>query len=122
MPIPPWFPFGLRYVFPDGELVTIDETLKLLAGASLEPRDVECRREHYVLTLQEWLRRLEANHERAVRVTDEINYRIFRIYFAAAAYGFKAAMSNLFQVLSVKAGEGPAELPLTRHDWYTERD
>ncbi len=87
-PFPPWRAFALKYVFPDGELVPITKTLHHLAGAGFEIRDVESLREHYVYTLRRWLERLEENHAEAARLTDEVNYRIFRIYFAGAIQGF----------------------------------
>ena len=49
-----------RYVFPDGELVPLDEAVRDAEGAGLETRDVETLRDHYALTLRQWVRRLEA--------------------------------------------------------------
>lgn len=110
--------FALKYVFPDGELVPITNTLRHLAAAGFEIRDVESLREHYIYTLRCWLKRLEDNHAEAVRLTDEVNYRIFRIYFAGAIQGFETAIYNLNQTLVVKSGDGLSGLPLTRSAWY----
>ncbi len=44
-----------RYVFPDGELVDINQTLRAAEGAGFEVRDVESLREHYALTLRHWV-------------------------------------------------------------------
>ena len=117
-PLPPWAAFTFKYVFPDGELVTLPETENLLAAAGLEVRDVESLREHYFYTLRHWLQRLEHNHEEVVRLTDEVTYRIFRIFFAGASYGFKSTIYNLYQVVAAKAGADFSGLPLTRTDWY----
>jgi cyclopropane-fatty-acyl-phospholipid synthase len=117
-PFPSWRAFALKYVFPDGELVPITKTLSHLAAAGFEIRDVESLREHYVYTLRCWLRRLEENHDEVVRLTDEVNYRIFRIYFAGAIQGFRSALYNLDQTLVVKSGDEESGLPLTRAEWY----
>jgi cyclopropane-fatty-acyl-phospholipid synthase len=75
-----------RYVFPDGELVPISTTLQAAEMSGFEVRDVESLREHYALTLQHWVRRLEAQHDAARRITSEVIYRIWRLYMAGAAY------------------------------------
>ena len=115
---PVWKPFTHKYVFPDGELVPITNTLDELTKAGFEIRDVESLREHYIYTLARWLERLEANRDEAIRLTDEVNYRIFRIYFAGAIEGFRTHTYNLNQTLVIKSGVQPTSLPLTRHDWY----
>jgi cyclopropane-fatty-acyl-phospholipid synthase len=115
---PPWRAFALKYVFPDGELVPITNTVHHLARAGFEVRDVESLREHYVYTLRRWLARLEQNSVEAVRLTDEVTYRIFRIYFGGAIHGFRNATYNLNQTLVVKSGNTESSLPLTRGDWY----
>jgi cyclopropane-fatty-acyl-phospholipid synthase len=110
--------FSDRYVFPDGELKPIHVTLKVAEQAGLEVRDVESLREHYVLTLQNWVRRLEARADEARRLTDETTYRIWRIYMAGSADGFRCARGNIYQTLLVKPDRGVSGLPLTRADWY----
>src|SRR5439155_4120858 len=84
-------PFSDRYVFPDGELANIGYTLKTAEEARLEVRDVESLREHYELTLRNWVRRLEENHDEAVRLTDEQTYRVWRLYMAGAADGVRSS-------------------------------
>ena len=51
----PWDDKGFvaRFVFPDGELESLDTIVRALERAGLEVRDVESLREHYALTL--WL-------------------------------------------------------------------
>jgi cyclopropane-fatty-acyl-phospholipid synthase len=91
-----------------------------LARAGLEIRDVESLREHYIYTLRRWRELLEAKHEEAVALTDEINYRIFRVYFAGATLGFRRHTYNLNQTLTVKSGNAESGLPLTRAAWYRD--
>jgi cyclopropane-fatty-acyl-phospholipid synthase len=110
--------FVSRYVFPDGELVPISTTLKAAETSGFEVRDVESLREHYVYTLRNWVRQLEAHADEAKKVTDEVTYRIWRLYMAGSAHGFQNGTLNLYQVLLVKPDAGRSGLPLTREDWY----
>lgn len=110
--------FTLQYVFPDGELVRISETLRAAEDAGFEVRDVESLREHYALTLTHWTRRLEANCEKAIALVGKVTYRIWYVHHAGAAYGFETRGNNLYQTLLVKSGKAPSGLPLTREDWY----
>ncbi len=107
------------YVFPDGELVPVGETVRAAEAAGFEVRDVESLREHYTMTLRHWIKRLEEQREAAVGCTDERRYRIWRLYLAGSAHWFKTGRNNLHQTLLVRpAAGGGAGLPLTREDWY----
>ncbi len=111
--------FIARYVFPDGELVPVSETITAMETAGLEVRDVESLREHYVQTLRHWVARLEARRGEAVAVTNEATYRTWRLYMAGAAHGFRRGRLNLYQVLAVRPRpDGRCELPPTRVDLY----
>jgi len=105
-------------VFPDGELVPINTSLRVAEQSGFEVRDVESLREHYALTLQQWVRRLEAHAEEARRLTDDTTFRIWRLYMAASAHGFRSNRINLYQVLLAKPLHGESGMPLTRADWY----
>ena len=107
-----------RYVFPDGDLVPISTSLRAAELRGFEVRDVESLREHYALTLHHWVRRLEAHREEARRSTDDTAYRIWRLYMAGAAHGFRSGRLNLHQTLLAKPANGSSGLPLTRDDWY----
>ncbi len=72
-------------------------------------------------TLKRWLARLESNRDEAIRLTDEVNYRIFRVYLAGAIQGFRDNTYNLNQSLVIECGNQPADLPLTRKDVYVPR-
>ncbi len=104
-----------RYVFPDGELLTLSSTLQALEGAGLEVRDVEGLREHYALTLRAWVENLRDNWDEAVRLTSEQRARIWWLYMSGSAAVFDLARISIFQTLAVKPGpDGQARLPLTR--------
>ncbi len=110
--------FTDHYVFPDGELLPISTSLRAAELSGFEVRDVESLREHYALTLHHWVRRLEARAEEARRITDDATYRIWRLYMAGAAHGFRTGRLNLHQTLLASPRRGDGALPLTREDWY----
>lgn len=110
-----------KYVFPDGELVTLEEVIHVAESEGLEIRDVENLREHYELTLRNWVARLK-QHESTVKqyVSDEI-YRIWLLYMAGSAAAFKRGDIAVYQILLSRPNRGDSELPLTREDWYLNR-
>lgn len=118
-PYPRWTAFARKYVFPNGELQTVLRVQESAALAGLEIRDVENLREHYVYTLENWVRKLEANRDKALSLVGEVSYRIFRLYMAGATLGFKHGTYGLNQCLVVKPADGDARLPLTRAAWYS---
>ena len=107
-----------RYVFPDGGVVPISMTLAAAEGAGLEVRDVESLREHYVITLRHWVSRLERNRNAAITATDELTYRVWRLYMAGSAFGFETGRLNVYHTLLARPVQGRSGLPLTRNDWY----
>lgn len=111
--------FIWNYVFPDGELVPISESLGVAERAGWEVRDVESLREHYAMTLRHWNRRLAAHEEEAKRLVGEETYRVWRIYMAGAAYSFTHERISVYQALFAKPDSaGNAHVPLTRRDIY----
>jgi cyclopropane-fatty-acyl-phospholipid synthase len=107
------------YVFPDGDIPPIPAVLRAAESAGLEIRDVENLREHYALTLRQWVRRLEASHAAALAFVNEATYRVWRLYMAGSAHGFARGELAVYQVLLSKPERGgDAHLPLTRRDWY----
>ncbi|MFB7447151.1 class I SAM-dependent methyltransferase [Streptomyces sp. NPDC056194] len=90
------------YVFPDGELSPMGRTLTTLEDAGFEVRDVEAIREHYALTLRRWVANLEADWDRAVRLTSPGRARIWRLYMAASAVSFERNRIGVNQFLAVK--------------------
>lgn len=107
-----------KYVFPDGELVTIAQAVKAAEGAGFEVRDVENLREHYDLTLRGWVAGLERNREALLKLVSEKTYRIWLLYMAGSAAAFKRGDLNLFQTLLSNPEHGRSGLPLRRSDWY----
>jgi cyclopropane-fatty-acyl-phospholipid synthase len=108
-----------RYVFPDGILVPVAPVIEAAERVGFETRDLESLREHYTMTLREWLRRLECHEREAVRLVGEFTYRIWRLYMAGSAYGFRSGRLGVLQTLLAKPDQrGSTGLPLTRADLY----
>jgi cyclopropane-fatty-acyl-phospholipid synthase len=114
--------FIWRYVFPDGELLPIGEVVGAAERAGFEVRDVESLREHYAETLAAWLARLEARWDRAVELAGERRARLYRLYLAGSAAGFRLGRTSVYQLLLARRTEtGAAEgVPRCRADWYAE--
>lgn len=118
-PFPLWTAFARKYVFPNGELHSILPLQDAATRAGFEVRDLENIRESYILTLENWVKRLEANHDAVVKLVGEASYRVFRIYMAGATLGFKSGVYSLNQLLLSKPDDGSARMPLGRLDWYS---
>ncbi|MFC8141438.1 class I SAM-dependent methyltransferase [Streptomyces paradoxus] len=106
------------YVFPDGELQPIGGTVAMLERAGFEVRDVEAIREHYALTLRQWVSRLEADWQRAAQLAGPGRARVWRLYMAASALAFERNRIGVNQVLAVRTPEsGTSDLPLRARTW-----
>ena len=104
-------------MFPDGELPHVGEVLRTMAEQGLEVVDVESLRRHYALTLR-------TGRTGSTRIPmppgprpGEKRFRIWRVYLAGCAVGFRDNWMNIHQLLACKLG-GPGQnpFPMTR-DW-----
>ncbi len=112
--------FTGRYVFPDGELIDVGDTVRAMESAGFEVRDVHSLREHYARTLRCWVANLEADWDRAVALVGERRARVWRLYMAGSAVGFVDGGINVHQVLGVVPSEtGDSGMAATRDDWCT---
>ena len=112
-----WDPdtFIARYVFPDGELISLAEMVRRLEATGLEVLDVEALRQHYALTLRAWVDNLEKRWDGAVAATTVGRARVWRLYMAASALAFEAGTMGVNQVLLQRpGGDRP---PLRRTGW-----
>ncbi len=107
-----------RYVFPDGELSPVGRTTGALEDAGFEVRDVEALREHYALTLRQWVANLERHWDRAARLASPGRARVWRLYMAASALSFERNRIGVNQVLAVRTPQaGESGMPLRARDW-----
>jgi cyclopropane-fatty-acyl-phospholipid synthase len=102
-----------RYVFPDGDLLSIETAVRVARSAGFEVIDVQSLRPHYALTLAAWVARLEASWDAAVAAAGEEVARTWRLYMSAARLGFERGDLDVCQLLLAKPdGNRPARLPL----------
>ncbi len=104
-----------RYVFPDGEMISLGEMSSALESAGFEIVDVEALRRHYALTLRAWVSRLEEHWEQAAKLTSPGRARVWRLYMASSALGFENGLTGVNQVLVQRPGGDPP--PLRRTQW-----
>ncbi|MDZ4140533.1 MAG: cyclopropane-fatty-acyl-phospholipid synthase family protein [Methylotenera sp.] len=109
-----------RYVFPDGQLETVSTIQKIMEDSSFEIHDIEDFRQHYALTLREWVKRLDEHHEEALKYVTEPVYRIWRLYMAACAMQFEEGNTGIYQILVSRRKPFSSPVPLTRRDLYRQ--
>lgn len=102
-----------RYVFPDGELHDVGRVVSQVQQAGFEVRHLESLREHYELTLRQWVANLERNWDEAVAEVGPARARVWRLYMAGSAVNFMAGRSHIHQVLAVRpTGDGGSGVDL----------
>jgi cyclopropane-fatty-acyl-phospholipid synthase len=104
--------FVEAYVFPDGELHEVGTVVSALQHTGFEVRHLESLREHYALTLRQWVGNLERNWDTAVSEANEARARVWRLYMAGSALGFEDGRIQVHQILAVKPDRGRSGMPL----------
>jgi len=107
-----------RYVFPDGQLVTLTQAINAAESQGLEVRDVENLREHYELTLRMWVEGLRQNQGEILKHVSTVTYRIWLLYMAGSAAAFHRGDIAVYQVLFTRSSRDRVRRALTREDWY----
>lgn len=91
--------FVSTYVFPDGELLPVEDVIGIAERSGFELRDLESLRTSYALTLRRWVANLERNREAARDLAGERIYRIWRVFMAGSALSFERARISVYQLL-----------------------
>lgn len=108
-----------KYIFPGGYVPSLREVIWLLPERDLHVLDVESLRMHYVLTLDRWAERFEAQVDRVRTMYGERFVRMWRLYLRSSAASFRITGLNVHQILFSK---GPNNvLPLTRDHLYRDQ-
>ena len=105
-----------RFIFPGGELDYIGLTSTNLERHGFEVHDVEGMREHYKLTLENWLERLYQQREAAAAEIGATKMRLWLLYFTLFARAFERGTIGIFQTLASKRATGASGLELWRGD------
>lgn len=110
--------FIRNYVFPDGELLPVGQTVELLEEAGFEVRDVESLREHYGRTLRQWVANIEGRWDACAELTSPGRVRTWQLYMAGSALSFEAGRIGINQTLAVRPHpNGRSDMPKTRVTW-----
>jgi cyclopropane-fatty-acyl-phospholipid synthase len=107
-----------RYVFPDGELVTLGQVLEMAEAVGFEVRDVDNLRSHYDRTLRLWVENLQKNARTVLDFVSERTYRIWLLYMAGSADAFRRGNIELYQILLGPRPGKPVDTVTTRENWY----
>lgn len=109
----------VRYIFPGGYAPSYREVISRLPDYNFQFLDYENLRMHYVLTLDEWLRRFEKHADAIRNMFDERFVRMWRFYLGTCAGAFRWNRASLSQILF----GGPEYIPpLTREYMYRAAD
>jgi cyclopropane-fatty-acyl-phospholipid synthase len=96
-----------RYVAPDMNMVPLQTTLGMLAGAGLEILEVQALREHYVRTIRAWLARLEARFSEAQAIVGTEAARVWLLYLSGAALAFEDRRMGVDQIVAARPERRP---------------
>jgi cyclopropane-fatty-acyl-phospholipid synthase len=107
-----------RYVFPDGELLDVGQTVMSMQRSGFEVRDVEGLREHYATTLSHWVANLQARWDEAVALVGERRARVWLLYMSGSINSFDSATIGIHQVLgAVPDTGGRSGMAPSRKGW-----
>jgi cyclopropane-fatty-acyl-phospholipid synthase len=101
-------PFSERYVFPDAAPLHLSRVQAALETSGFETRHMEGFRMDYARTLREWLRRLEASEQEALRLAGPERMRVWAVYLRGARRGFEMGFTSVYQVVAHRA-DSPAK-------------
>jgi cyclopropane-fatty-acyl-phospholipid synthase len=92
--------FTQRYVFPDGDPLHLSRMQLALERAGFVTEHVEEFGRDYYDTLSEWIKRLDANLERAEQLAGPERLRVWRLYLRSARNIFKTQFVSIYQTLA----------------------
>lgn len=94
--------FIKQYVFPDGEVVPIHVSIRASEESGFEVLNVKSIRQHYVRTCSQWVANLETMPAQMREKYGEPIWRIWHLYTAVSAHGFRVGRLNCYQTLMRK--------------------
>jgi cyclopropane-fatty-acyl-phospholipid synthase len=107
-----------KYIFPQGYIPSIGETLPAIEKANLLVRDVEVLPLHYAYTLRHWRERFVARKAEAVALYDERFFRMWEFYLAGSEIGFR--WDELF-IMQIQISKNQYATPDSR-DYIAENE
>ncbi len=95
-------PFVDKYIFPNGHIPALSETLRAIEKSGLLVKDIEILTYHYADTLKHWRQRFNANRDKVVALYDERFFRMWDLYLATSELSFRHGKLFNFQIQIVK--------------------
>ena len=95
-------PFIEKYIFPNGHIPALSETLRTIEKCGLLVKDVEILTFHYADTLKIWRERFNANRDKVLELYDERFFRMWDLYLATSEVSFRHGKLFNFQIQIVK--------------------
>ncbi|MEZ0329539.1 MAG: cyclopropane-fatty-acyl-phospholipid synthase family protein [Dissulfuribacterales bacterium] len=106
------------YIFPGGYIPAAGEVMNAAQMYGFDFIDMEDLRQHYDLTLANWIRRFESNVQRINDMMGERFVRMWRLYLNGSQMAFRHGDMHVFQFLY--SHERRHDLPLTR-EWFYQK-
>ncbi len=101
-------PFIEKYIFPNGHIPPLSETLPAVEKAKFLVKDIEILTKHYAYTLNEWRKRFHENRKEVLKLYDERFFRMWDVYLIASEISFLHGKLTNFQIqLTKRHDEGP---------------
>ncbi len=95
-------PFIEKYIFPNGHIPALSETLTAIEKSGLLVKDIEILTFHYAETLKHWRQRFHANRDKVLELYDEKFFRMWDLYLAASEFSFRHGKLVNFQIQMVR--------------------
>ncbi len=109
-----------RRIFPGAYPPTLREMMDIFEPNNFSLQDVENLRQHYALTLRDWLQRYDRHEEQVEAMMDKEFVKAWRLYLAGSLAAFTSGELQLFQVVFTFAGNN--SLPRSRAHLYEDSD
>lgn len=95
-------PFVEKYIFPNGHIPCLSETLRAIEKSGLLVKDIEILTYHYADTIKHWRERFYANRDKVLKLYDERFFRMWDLYLATSEVSFRHGKLVNFQIQIVK--------------------
>ncbi len=95
-------PFIEKYIFPNGHIPALSETVRAIERSGLLIKDIEILTYHYADTLKHWRERFYASRDKVLELYDARFFRMWELYLATSEMSFRYGKLVNFQIQIVK--------------------
>jgi cyclopropane-fatty-acyl-phospholipid synthase len=94
--------FREKYIFPGGELLKLQDIITAAWKSNMELVSSENMTDHYILTMSEWIKKMQAKQIHNLTRLEKIQHRALLIFWAGCLLSYKNRQILLFQNLFSK--------------------